>query len=438
MVGGALKMSSMDDLDLRMSEGVRPLYEAVKAFVRDEVDPISEQFHHMGEGRADRWTYAPGQLELLQTVKDKAKAMGLWNFFLPNADGVGLSNLDYAYIANELGKNRLAPESLNCSAPDTGNMEVLERVGTPEQKAKWLEPLLAGEIRSGYAMTEPGLMSSDAKQIDTRAVLDGEEWIINGEKFFTSGAGDPRCKILITMVRSNTTADTYKQHSQILIPMDTPGVEVVGPMIVFGNDEAPHGHMHIRFNDVHVPKSNILWDEGKGFEISQLRLGPGRIHHCMRSIGTAERAIEMMVDRGLSREGFGKKLINLGKNMEVLSRARIEVEAMRLMVLRAAKAMDVLGNAEARVWVSAVKAMVPEKCAQIIDEAIQMHGAAGVTQWFPLAEMYHSQRVLRLADGPDEVHHQVVARAEIKTREAERSAGLTAEHRNTGRLFTGP
>ncbi|CAB4365765.1 unannotated protein [freshwater metagenome] len=438
MVGGALKMSSMDDLDLRMSDGVRPLYEAVKAFVRDEVDPISEQFHHMGEGRADRWTYAPGQLELLQTVKDKAKAMGLWNFFLPNADGVGLSNLDYAYIANELGKNRLAPETLNCSAPDTGNMEVLERVGTPEQKAKWLEPLLAGEIRSGYAMTEPGLMSSDAKQIDTRAVLDGEEWIINGEKFFTSGAGDPRCKILITMVRSNTTADTYKQHSQILIPMDTPGVEVVGPMIVFGNDEAPHGHMHIRFNDVRVPKSNILWDEGKGFEISQLRLGPGRIHHCMRSIGSAERAIEMMIDRGLSREGFGKKLINLGKNMEVLSRARIDVESMRLMVLRAAKAMDVLGNAEARVWVSAVKAMVPEKCAQIIDQAIQMHGAAGVTQWFPLAEMYHAQRVLRLADGPDEVHHMVVARAEVKTRESEKAAGLNTEYRTTGRLFTGP
>ncbi|MSW79409.1 MAG: acyl-CoA dehydrogenase [Actinobacteria bacterium] len=428
----------MDDLDLRMSDGVRPLYEAVKAFVRDEVDPISEQFHHMGEGRADRWTYAPGQLELLQTVKDKAKALGLWNFFLPNADGVGLSNLDYAYIANELGKNRLAPETLNCSAPDTGNMEVLERVGTPEQKAKWLEPLLAGEIRSGYAMTEPGLMSSDAKQIDTRAVLDGEEWIINGEKFFTSGAGDPRCKILITMVRSNTTADTYKQHSQILIPMDTPGVEVVGPMIVFGNDEAPHGHMHIRFNDVRVPKSNILWDEGKGFEISQLRLGPGRIHHCMRSIGSAERAIEMMIDRGLSREGFGKKLINLGKNMEVLSRARIDVESMRLMVLRAAKAMDVLGNAEARVWVSAVKAMVPEKCAQIIDQAIQMHGAAGVTQWFPLAEMYHAQRVLRLADGPDEVHHMVVARAEVKTRESEKAAGLNTEYRTTGRLFTGP
>jgi acyl-CoA dehydrogenase len=438
MAGGALKMASMDDLDLRMSEQVRPLYEAVTAFIRDEVDPITEEFHALGEGRVDRWSWADGQLELLDKVKAKAREQGLWNFFLPNAEtGQGLSNLDYAYIANELGKNRLASECLNCSAPDTGNMEVLERVGTPAQKERWLEPLLAGEIRSAYAMTEPGVMSSDAKQIQTRAILDGDEWVITGEKFYISGAGDPRCKVMITMVRTNPDADTYKQQSQILVPMDTPGVEIVGPMLVFGADDAPHGHMHIRFNDVRVPKDNILLGEGRGFEISQLRLGPGRIHHCMRSVGAAERAIEMMVDRGVSREGFGKKLINLGKNMEVLSRSRIEVEAMRLMVLRAAKAMDTLGNAEARVWVSAVKAMVPERCCAIIDEAMQMHGAAGISQWFPLAEMWHSQRTLRLADGPDEVHHQVVGRAEVKTREAERSAGLAAGvHR--GPTFSGP
>ena len=439
MTGGALKSASMDDFDLRMSEGVRPLYEAVKAFIRDEVDPITEEFHRLGANRADRWSWAPGQLELLDTVKQKAKAQGLWNFFLPNAEtGEGLSNLDYAYIAAELGKNRLASECLNCSAPDTGNMEVLERVGTPEQKAQWLEPLLNGEIRSAYVMTEPGVMSSDAKQIQTTAVLDGDEWVINGSKFYASGAGDPRCKIMIVMVRTNPDADTYKQQSQILVPTGTPGVEIVEGMQVFGSDDAPHGHMHIRFNDVRVPKSNVLWGEGKGFEISQLRLGPGRIHHCMRSIGVAERAIEMAVDRGVSREGFGKKLINLGKNMEVLSRARIEVEAMRLMVLRAAKAMDTLGNAEARVWVSAVKAMVPEKCCDIIDEVIQMHGAAGISQWFPLAEMYHSQRTLRLADGPDEVHHQVVARAEVKNREADRARGVDSEHVAKGRLFTGP
>ncbi len=439
MVGGALKMASMDDLDLRMSEEVRPLYDAVKAFIRDEVDPITEEFYRLGENRADRWSWAPGQLELLDGAKAKAKANGLWNFFLPDAEtGQGLSNLDYAYIANELGKNRLASECLNCSAPDTGNMEVLERVGTPEQKKQWLEPLLNGEIRSAYAMTEPGVMSSDAKQIQTSAVLDGDEWLINGEKFYISGAGDPRCKIMITMVRTNPDADTYKQQSQILVPVDAPGVEIVGPMEVFGQDDAPHGHMHIRFNDVRVPKDNILLGEGRGFEISQLRLGPGRIHHCMRSIGVAERAIELMVDRGLDREGFGKKLINLGKNMEVVSRARIEVEAMRLMVLRAAKAMDTLGNAEARIWVSAVKAMVPEKCCDIIDEAIQMHGAAGISQWFPLADMYHSQRTLRLADGPDEVHHHVVARAEVKNRDADRTSGAADDNRTKGSLFTGP
>ena len=437
MVGGALKMSSMDDLDLRMSDKVRPLFEAVRAFIRDEVDPITEEFYRLGEGRADRWSWAPGQLELLDTVKAKARAQGLWNFFLPDAEtGEGLSNLDYAYIAVELGKNRLASECLNCSAPDTGNMEVLERVGTPEQKERWLEPLLRGEIRSAYAMTEPGIMSSDAKQIQTAAVLDGDEWVINGEKFYISGAGDPRCKIMITMVRTSPHADTYKQQSQILVPIDAPGVEIVGPMEVFGSDDAPHGHMHIRFTDVRVPKDNILLGEGRGFEISQLRLGPGRIHHCMRSVGVAEKAIEMMVDRGMSREGFGKKLINLGKNMEVISRCRIEVEAMRLMVLRAAKAMDVLGNAEARVWVSAVKAMVPEKCCQIIDEAIQMHGAAGISQWFPLADMYHSQRTLRLADGPDEVHHQVVGRAEAKNRESDRNNA--DQHMTRGSMFTGP
>ena len=439
MVGGALKSASMDDLDLRMSEDVRPLYDAVVSFIRNEVDPITEEFYRLGADREDRWGWAPGQLELLDEAKAKARANGLWNFFLPDAEtGQGLSNLDYAYIANELGKNRLASECLNCSAPDTGNMEVLERVGTPEQKAQWLEPLLNGEIRSAYAMTEPGVMSSDAKQIQTRAELDGDEWLINGEKFYISGAGDPRCKVMITMVRTNPDADTYKQQSQILVPIDAPGVEIVGPMHVFGSDDAPHGHMHIRFNDVRVPRGNILLGEGRGFEISQLRLGPGRIHHCMRSIGTAEKAIEMMVDRGVEREGFGKKLINLGKNMETLSRARIEVEAMRLMVLRAAKAMDTLGNAEARIWVSAVKAMVPEKVCDIIDDVIQIHGAAGISQWFPLADMYHAQRTLRLADGPDEVHHHVVARAEVKTRAAEKTAGNNDPgHLQSGALFTG-
>jgi len=400
--------------DLRMSEGARPLFDAVKAFIRDVVDPMAEEFHRAGENRPDRWSYTDEQLALLDGAKQKARAAGLWNFFLPNAEtGEGLSNLDYAYIAAELGKSPLASQSLNCSAPDTGNMEVLERVGTPEQKREWLEPLLEGKIRSAYAMTEPNVASSDAKNISTSAVLDGDEWVINGEKFYISGAGDPRCKVLITMVRTSQDGPVSQQQSQILIPTDTPGVEIVGPMLVFGQDHAPGGHMHIRFNDVRVPKENVLLGVGRGFEISQVRLGPGRIHHCMRTIGKAEVALDLMVKRGNSRTAFGQPLIKLGKNMEVVSRARIEIEAMRLMVLKAAKAMDVLGNREARVWVSMVKAMVPEKTCQIIDQAIQIHGAAGISQWTPLAELYQDVRHLRFADGPDEVHHMVVGRNEI-------------------------
>jgi len=400
--------------NLAMSAEARPLLDRVKAFIADEVQPITAEYYALGADRTDRWSYAPGQLELLDGVKAKAKEIGLWNFFLPDATtGQGLSNLDYAYIAMELGQNPLASECLNCSAPDTGNMEVLERVGTPEQKERWLEPLLSGEIRSCYAMTEPGLASSDARNIATAAVLDGDEWVITGEKYYISGAGDPRCKIMICMVRTSPEAPSHLQQSQILVPMDTPGVEILGPMHVFGKDDAPHGHMHIRLNDVRVPRENILLGEGRGFEISQLRLGPGRIHHCMRSVGVAERALALMVERGLSRDAFGKPLIALGKNTELVARARIEIEAMRLVVLKAAKAMDLMGNAEARVWVSAAKAMVPERVCQIIDQAIQMHGATGVSQWTPLADMYTSQRTLRLADGPDEVHHMVVGRAEV-------------------------
>jgi acyl-CoA dehydrogenase len=317
----------------------------------------------------------------------------------------------------ELGKVSLASEVMNCSAPDTGNMEVLERVGTPEQKEKWLKPLLNGEIRSAFAMTEPDRASSDAKNVGMRAVLENGEWVINGEKFYISGAGDPRCKIMITMVKTSPDAPPSRQQSQILVPIDTPGVDILGPMHVFGEDDAPHGHMHIRFTDVRVPESNMLLGEGRGFEISQVRLGPGRIHHCMRSIGQAERALDLMVRRGLSREAFGKKISWLGGNVEIISRARIDIEAMRLMVLKAAKAMDVLGNREARVWVHMVKAMVPERVCQIIDQAIQMHGATGISQWTPLASMYTDVRHLRFADGPDEVHHMVVGRNEIRAYE---------------------
>lgn len=407
------QIASLGDLlDLRISPEAAALRRRVAAFLAEVVAPMQIQFEQLGEGRADRWSYAPGQLEALDAAKAKAREAGLWNFFLPGSNVGGLTNLDYAYIAFELGRYPLGSEVLNCSAPDTGNMEVLERVGTPQQKARWLEPLLRGEIRSAYAMTEPDVASSDARNVALSAVRDGDEYVLNGEKYFISGAGDPRCKVMIVMCRTDADADPHRQQSQIIVPMDTSGVEILGPMLVFGHDDAPHGHMHIRFNDVHVPSTNVLLGEGRGFEISQLRLGPGRIHHCMRAIGQGERALELMIRRGKSRRAFGRPIVSLGKNMEIVSRARLELDACTLMVLRAARAMDVLGTAEARIYVSGVKAFVPEKVCSIVDQAIQMFGATGMSQWTPLSDMYRSLRALRLADGPDEVHHYVVARSE--------------------------
>ncbi|PZQ58570.1 MAG: acyl-CoA dehydrogenase [Phenylobacterium zucineum] len=427
-------LSPQDELnDLRMSDKALPLYNAVKAFIKDVCEPASEEWHRLGEGRPDVWQYAPGQLEVLEAAKEKAKAAGLWNFFLPNAEtGEGLSNLDYAYIAVELGKVRLASEIMNCAAPDTGNMEVLERVGTPEQKKQWLEPLLEGKIRSAYCMTELNTASSDAKNIDTRAVRVGDEYIINGEKHYISGAGSPRCKVMICMVKTGEeNTPPHLQQSQILVPLPCEGVEIVGGQHVFGDPDAPHGHMHIRFNNARVPASNMLLGEGRGFEISQLRLGPGRIHHCMRAIGSAEKALDLMVTRGMTRVAFGKPIIQLGGNLEIVSRARIEIESMRLMVLKAAKAMDVLGNREARIWIHMVKAMVPERVCQIIDQAIQMHGALGVSQHTPLARMYAQTRTLRIADGPDEVHHMVVGRNELQQfREGPHDSSMSAVFRN--------
>lgn len=431
--------------DLRMSDAAMPLFEAVKQFIANEVEPATAEYFKLGENREEHWGFGVGQLELLDSIKSKAKEQGLWNFFLPDAaTGQGLSNLDYAYIATELGKNPIAAECLNCSAPDTGNMEVLERVGTPEQKEKWLAPLLNGEIRSAYIMTEPDVASSDAKNVACSAERDGDEWVINGEKYWSSGVGDPRCKILIVMVQTSVEGPAHLRQSQILVPMDTPGVEILGAMEVFGEDDAPHGHMHLRFRDVRVPATNMLLGEGRGFEISQLRLGPGRIHHCMRSIGAAERAIELMAKRGLSRHAFGKRLSGLGKNTEVIAKARIEIESMRRMVLTAAKAMDELGNSEARVWVSAIKAMVPIRVCAIIDDAMQIHGGIGISQWTPLAKLYAGQRTLRFADGPDEVHWFVVGRAEHASWESEAKDynpkkeyydGLNAPE---GGIFSGP
>ncbi|HET9692629.1 MAG TPA: acyl-CoA dehydrogenase family protein [Acidimicrobiales bacterium] len=415
--------SGLDQLDLGLSERGRPLYDAVCDFVRDEIDPVTAEFYRLGEGRAERWSFAAGQLELLESVKDKARAAGLWNFFLSDADGgTGVSSLDYAHIAAELGRNPLASECFNASPPDSVNMEVLLRAGTDEQKRQWLQPLLDGRIRSAFAMSEPGVASSDATNIACRAVPDGGEWVLDGEKFYISGAGDPRCRLLICMALTSPDGPRHRRHTQFLVPMDAPGVEVVAPMEVFNDDHAPYGHMHLRLRSVRVPAASVLLGEGRGFEVAQMRLGPARIHHCMRSIGVAERALEMMAERGSSREAFGQPLARLGRNIEVIARARVEIEAMRLMVLRAAKAIDTLGAAEARLWVSAVKAMVPERVCRIIDDAIQLHGAAGLSQSTPLPRMYAGQRGLRIADGPDEVHWAVVGKAELAFHERRRAA----------------
>src|SRR5580765_692433 len=341
MAGGALRTNSMDDFDLRMSEGVRPLYDAVKAFIRDEVDPITEEFHLMGEGRADRWSWVPGQLELLDGAKAKAREQGLWNFFLPNAEtGEGLSNLDYAYIASELGKNRLASECLNCSAPDTGNMETIERYGTEEQKKQWLEPLLRGEIRSAFLMTEPAVASSDATNIQTHIKREGDEYVINGRKWWSSGAGDPRCKVYILMGKTDPeNTSRHAQQSMILVPAGAPGITILHHLNVFGYDDAPHGHMEIDLKDVRVPASNILLGEGRGFEIAQGRLRPGRIHHCMRLIGQAEVALEKMCNRATGRIAFGRPVADQGVTRERIAQSRIMIDAARFMVLNAAHKM---------------------------------------------------------------------------------------------------
>src|SRR5882672_8295002 len=401
--------------DLRMSEQVRPLYDHVKKFIRETVEPMAVEFYRHGEKKTDRWSFTSEQLVVLGKAKAKAKEVGLWNFFLPDADtGEGLKNLDYAYIAAELGKSPLASETMNCSAPDTGNMEVLERVGTKAQKEKWLKPLLNGEIRSAYAMTEPNVASSDAKNISTTAKLVGDEWVINGEKYYISGLGDPRCKIMIVMVKTNPDAPPSKQQSQILVPKDTPGVEIIGPMHVFGHDHAPRGHMHLRFDNVRVPKDNILLGEGRGFEISQVRLGPGRIHHCMRTIGKAEKALDMLCERALSRVTFGAPVAERANIQDWIAESRIELEMVRLLTMKTAWLMDTVGNKHARVEIAAIKVAAPQVALKILDRAIQVHGGGGVSGDFPLAENWAHLRTLRLADGPDEVHKRTIARMELR------------------------
>lgn len=401
-------------MDLGISEKVAPLLKRVKQFISEHIEPVeAEYIAQIAVG--DRWQFTDRQIEIMEGLKREARAQGLWNFFLTDGEhGSGLTTVEYAYLAEEMGKSHIAAEVFNCAAPDTGNMEVLHKYGSEAQKAAWLEPLLAGEIRSAYAMTEPGVASSDATNISTSAVLEGDEWVINGEKHWISGAGDPRCRIMIVMVKTDPEAPKHQQQSQILVPLDNPGVEIIRPMQVFSMDDAPHGHMHLRFNNARVPKDNMILGAGRGFEISQGRLGPGRIHHCMRALGAAEKALRLMCERATTRVAFGKPLARLGGNIDIVANARMDIEQARLLTLKAAWMMDNVDPREARVWISMIKTVVPNVTIRIVDEAIQMYGGLGVSQDTPLAGMYMAQRTLRLADGPDAVHRMVVGRNELK------------------------
>lgn len=392
------------------SDKVKDLMARLTAFMEEHVYP-NEETHERQVGEGDPWEVVP----IVEELKEKAKAAGLWNLFLPESElGYGLTNLEYAPLCAIMGRVIWAPEVFNCSAPDTGNMEVLERYGSEEQKERWLKPLLAGEIRSCFSMTEPAVASSDATNMEATGVLDGDEWVLNGRKWFSSGAADPRCKLSIFMCLTNPDGPRHQQHSMILVPMDTPGITIEKHMRVFGYSDAPHGHPQILFDTVRVPKENVILGAGRGFEIAQGRLGPGRIHHCMRSIGLAERALEMMCQRANDRVAFGKPLADLGGNHDVIADSVIELEMARLLTLKAAYMMDTVGNKVAASEISQIKVAAPAMALRVVDRAIQMHGGAGVSQDWPLARWYAYLRTLRLADGPDEVHRRLIARHELK------------------------
>ena len=389
------------------------LISRVKDFIEKECVPVEHTFHEQIQDGDGRWkSYPP----IMNELKDKAKSLGLWNLFLPESEfGAGLTNYEYAHLAEAMGTCHIASEAMNCQAPDTGNMEVIARYGNEDHQKEWLQPLLDGEIRSAFGMTEPGVASSDATNMQATAVLDGDEYVINGEKWWTSGAGDPRCKIIIFMAVTNPDAAKHQRHSMMLVPMESEGIEIKQMMHVFGYDDAPHGHAHIKFNNVRIPKDNLLLGEGRGFEIAQGRLGPGRIHHCMRTIGVGERAIDLMCRRGVdpTKMPFGKNIANLGANFDYIAESRIELNAARLLTLDAAHKMDTVGNKIAASEIAQIKVYVPNVVLKIIDRAIQIHGGEGVSQLTPLASMYAHIRTLRLADGPDEVHRRAVARLEL-------------------------
>jgi len=403
------------DMSFGMRPETRSLLARVTEMIRDEVMPLEAEYHaEIGNG--DRWAYTARQAEILEGLKAKAKAAGLWNFWLTDSEkGHGLTTVEYAYFAEEMGKTPLGAEVFNCSAPDTGNMEVFERYGTVAMKEQWLAPLLEGEIRSAYLMTEPEVASSDATNISMECARDGDDYVLNGEKYWASGAGDPRCKVYIVMVRTgDAEGPKHQRHSMIVVDAKTPGIEILRPMHVFGHDDAPHGHMHIRFTDVRVPTENILLGEGRGFEIAQGRLGPGRIHHCMRSVGQAEAALELMCKRSLEKEAFGKQLALLGANFDIIAECRMEIEMARMLCLKAAWMMDQGDARAAAPWISQIKVVAPRMALKVLDEAMQMHGGQGISQDTPLAMAWTWQRALRFADGPDAVHRRQVARAELR------------------------
>lgn len=411
----------MPDMNLGITDRLQPILDAVKTMVHEEILPLDEEF--LAEvSTGDRWTYTARQEEILEGLKTKARERGLWNFWLTDSDrGYGLSTVEYAYLAEEMGKAHLGAQVFNCSAPDTGNMEVLERYSTDAQKQLWLAPLLDGKIRSAYLMTEPDVASSDATNVSMSCVRDGDCYVLNGEKWWSSGAGDPRCAIYIVMVKTGgDDVPKHQRHSMVLVPADTKGIEKVRAMEVYGHDDAPHGHLHIRFADVRVPAENLIQGEGKGFEIAQGRLGPGRIHHCMRAIGQAEHALELMCKRALRREAFGKPLAQLGANYDIIAECRMDIEMARLLCLKAAWMMDQGDARAAAPWISQIKVVAPQVALRVTDEAVQMHGGQGVSQDTPLARAWTGLRTLRLADGPDAVHRRQVARTELRKYTQER------------------
>ncbi len=411
-------MKSQDNqtgMNLAASATAQALLSKLEHFIAEQVLPVEQPFYELVGSTGDRWQYSDRQLQILDDLKKRAQSAGLWNLWLAaEHDDLRINTVDYAYLAEAMGHARLASEVCNCSAPDTGNMEVLLRHGNKDQQQLWLDDLLAGRTRSAFAMSEPEVASSDAANIAMPAALDGDDWLLDGDKHWISGAGDPRCAMHIVMVKTDPEAERHAQHSMLIVPVAAQGVEMVRPMLVFGDDDAPHGHMQVRYHQVRVPKTNLIGQRGQGFAIAQDRLGPGRIHHCMRALGQAERALQLLCDRATSRTAFGKPLAKLGANLDIIADCRMRIEMARLLCLKAAWVMDQGDLRKALPWISMIKVQAPQTALYVIDQAMQLFGGLGVSQDTPLAAMYAWVRTLRYADGPDAVHRMVVGRQELR------------------------